>query len=141
MDNETQNKVLPQNTTGDTTSLSQLKDITEAFSGDDFTKITSDEFTQNPLAGKIMTMLYAENVKKLKEANDNILDLTKEVSFYQSFPTANMGYTIMNVIGTIVVGLGVSLSINVLLIVLGSLLVVGGNVLPLLYLRKRKKKL
>lgn len=47
----------------------------------------------------------------------------------------------MNVIGTIVVGLGVSLSINVLLIVLGSLLVVGGNVLPLLYLRKRKKKL
>ena len=39
----------------------------------------------------------------------------------------------MNIIGTIVVGLGVSLSANIWLIVLGGLLVLAGNTLPLLY--------
>lgn len=127
---------LPQNTTGNTTALSQLNNITEAFTGEDFTKITSEDFKKNPLAGRMMTMLYAENVKKLKEADDTILELTKQVSYYQSFPTVNIGCAVMNIIGTIVVGLGVSLSENVWLIVLGGLLVLTGNILPLL-LRKK----
>ena len=129
---------LPQNTTGNTASLSQLNDITEAFSGDDFTRITSDEFKKNPLAGKLMAMLYAESSKKNKEANEKIFELISEVSFYQSLPIANIGFALMNIIGTIVVGLGVSLSQNIWLIVLGGLLVFFGNVLPLLYKRGKK---
>lgn len=138
MSNEDKQNVLPQNTTGNSTTLNQLTDITEAFLGEDFTIITIDEFKKNPLAGKIMTLLYAEQAKKLKEANDNILELTKKVSYYQAFPTSNIGYSIMNIIGAIVVGLGVSININLILIILGGLLVLGGNLLPLLYMRKRK---
>ena len=45
----------------------------------------------------------------------------------------------MNVLGTIVVGLGVSLSTNIVLIVVGGLLVAAGNLLPLFYVKKGEK--
>lgn len=138
MNNKTTPTTLSQNTTGNTAALSQLNNITEAFTGEDFTKITSEDYKKNPLAGRMMAMLYAENVKKLKESDDKILELTKQVSYYQSFPTANIGYAIMNIIGTIVVGLGVSLSVNIWLIASGSLLVLAGNVLPMLLIKKYK---
>lgn len=127
-----------QNTTGTTTTLSQLNTITEAFTGDDFTKITSEDFKKNPLAGRMMAMLYAEKAKKLKEAEDKVIDLTKLVGYYQSFPAVKIGYAVMNIIGTIVVGLGVSLSANIWLIVSGGLLVLSGNILPLMYTKKNK---
>lgn len=139
MSSETNKTVVPQSTTGNTASLSQLSDITEAFTGDDFTKITSEDFKKNPLAGRMMTMLYAENAKKLKEAENTILELTASVKYYQALPTANIGYALMNLIGTIIVGLGVSLDINWVLIILGGLLVLGGNGLPLLYIKKGGK--
>ena len=136
MNNETTPTTLSQNTTGNTSTLSQLSTITEAFKGDDFLSITSEEYKKNPLAGKMMAMLYAESEKKLTAANEKVLDLSKQVSYYQSFPIVNITYSIMNIVGTIVVGLGVSLSANLWLIFLGGLLVLAGNILPLFYSKK-----
>ena len=136
MSNDSTPKSLPQSTTGNSTSLSQLSNITEAFIGEDFTKITSEDFNKNPLAGRMMTMLYAENAKKLVEANEKILELTKLVSYYQSFPITNVGYAVMNIVGTVIVGIGVSLSDNKWLIVLGGILVLAGNILPIIFRKK-----
>lgn len=131
MTNESANNPIDQNTTCSTAALSQFASSTEAF-----TTITRDDFKKNPLAGQMMARLYAEKTNELNEANEKILELTKQVSFYRSFPIANIGFALMNVIGTIVVGLGVSLDINLWLIILGSILVLSGNLLPLLYTKK-----
>ena len=104
MTNESANNPIDQNTTCSTAALSQFASSTEAF-----TTITRDDFKKNPLAGQMMARLYADKTNELNEANEKILELTKQVSFYRSFPIANIGFALMNVIGTIVVGLGVSL--------------------------------
>ena len=128
MTNESANNPIDQNTTCSTTALSQFTSSTEAF-----TKITSDDFKKNPLAGQMMARLYAEKTNELNEANKKILELTKQVSFYRSFPIANIGFALMNIIGTIIFSLGISLDKNIWLIVMGSILVLSSDSLPLLY--------
>lgn len=140
MNNGDNQTIASQNTTGNTASLSQLTDITEAFSVDDFAHVTSDEFKNNPLVGKMMTMLYAATANKLKEADNTILELTGSVKYYQSFPISNIGFSIMNIIGTIIVGIGASLSNQLFLIILGGLLVLAGNILPIIFIKNGEKK-
>lgn len=132
MTNDSANNPIDQNTTCSTAALSHFTGSAEAF-----IKITSEDFKKNPLAGQMMARLYAEKTNELNEANEKILKLTKQVSFYRSFQIANIGFTLMSIIGTIIVSLGISLDKNIWLIVTGSILALSGDLLPLLYTKKR----
>ena len=56
-----ENNMQNQNTTNSRT-LSTLASLTEAFSGSDFSTISIEEFKNDPVAAKIVTILYAQFV-------------------------------------------------------------------------------
>ena len=124
-----------QNTTNPG-SLSQLSSLTEAFSGSDFSTISMEEFQSDPVAAKIMTILYAQSEKERKIAEGKVSDLMAKVKYYKTMPTTSIAFAVVSIIGTIVVGLGVSLNLNWWLILSGSILVLGGDILPIILNKK-----
>ena len=80
------------------------------------------------------TILYSQSESELKKANDRILELSASIKFFKAFPTANIAFVIMNLVGTILVGLGAPS--NLWLIILGAILVIAGNALPYCFIKK-----
>ena len=117
-----------------TTPLSHIERLTDAFTGADFTTINFDELSKDPSGIKIIAILYSQSESELKKANDRILELSASIKFFKAFPTANIAFVIMNLVGTILVGLGAPS--NLWLIILGAILVIAGNALPYCFIKK-----
>lgn len=119
-----------QNTT-ESGSLAQLGSLAEAFSLNDFSNISMEELKNDPVAAKIITILYAQSEKEKKISEGMVSDLKAKVKFYQAMQITNIAFAIVSVIGTIIVGLGVSLDMKTWLIILGSILVLCGEIMPI----------
>lgn len=130
------NEVNPQGNTTNPSSLAQIGSLTEAFSGSDFTTINIEEFKNDPVAAKIITILYAQSEKEKKQAEGKVAALMARVKYYQSIQNASIMFAVMSVIGTIVVGLGISLDMRWWIILLGSILVLGGEIMPRILYKK-----
>ena len=120
-----------------TTPLSNIVRLTDVFTGADFTTINFEELCKDPSGIKMITILYSQNESELKQAKETILHLSASVKFFKAFPTANIAFVIMNIVGTILVGLGAPS--NMWLILLGVLLVLAGNVLPFFFIKNGDK--
>lgn len=117
-----------------TTPLSRIERLTDAFTGADFTTINFEELCKDPAGIKMITILYSQSESELKQAEDKILKLSASIKFFKAFPTANIAFVIMNCIGTLLVGLGAPS--NLWLIILGAILVLAGNALPFFFIKK-----
>ena len=127
-----------QNTT-ESGSIAQLGSLAEAFSLNDFSNISMEELKNDPAAAKIITILYAQSEKEKKISEGKVSDLMAKVKFYQAMQITNIAFAIVSVIGTIIVGLGISLDMRTWLIVLGSILVLCGEIMPIVLNRKGEK--
>ena len=133
------NQGVRENTTntGVGSPLSQINCLSDAFTENKFAQISFEEFSKDPIVGKIITILYSQSENKLKAAEAKILSLTASLKFFKAFPTANIAFVVMNVIGTLLVGLGAPS--NLWIIILGALLVLAGNILPLIFIKKGER--
>jgi hypothetical protein len=113
-----------------TAPVSQLPSLSEAFSPE-FATIGFEEIKNDPIASKMMAILYSQGDKELKIARKTITDLTAQVKYYKAISISNIAYAIINVLGTLIVGIGIS-QMNWWLVVIGSILVLVGNIAPLL---------
>lgn len=127
-----------QNTT-ESGSIAQLGSLAEAFSLNDFSNISMEELKNDPAAAKIITILYAQSEKEKKISEGKVSDLMAKVKFYQAMQITNIAFAIVSVIGTIIVGLGISLDMRTWLIVLGSILVLCGEIMPIVLNWKGEK--
>lgn len=127
-----------QNTT-ELGSIAQLGSLAEAFSLNDFSNISMEELKNDPAAAKIITILYAQSEKEKKISEEKVSDLTAKVKFYQAIQITNIAFAIVSVIGTIIVGFGISLDMKTWLIILGSILVLCGEIMPIVLNRKGEK--
>lgn len=125
-----------QNTTN-SGSLAQMGSLSEAFSWSDFSNISIKELSNDPAAAKMITILYAQSEKEKKQAEGKITQLLADVKYYQSMQSVSIAFAAVSVIGTIVVGIGVSLNMNWPLILIGSVLVLIGEIVPRALNRKR----
>ena len=62
-----------------------------------------------------------------------------KVKFYQAMQITNIAFAIVSVIGTIIIGLGISLDMKTWLIILGSILVLCGEIMPIVLNMKGEK--
>lgn len=127
-----------QNTT-ESGSITQLGSLADAFSLNDFSNISMEEFKNDPAAAKIITILYAQSEKEKKISEEKVSDLMAKVKFYKAMQITNIAFAIVSVIGTIIVGLGISLSMKTWLIILGSILVLCGEIMPIALNMKGEK--
>ena len=127
-----------QNTT-ELGSIAQLGSLAEAFSLNDFSNISMEELKNDPAAAKIITILYAQSEKEKKISEEKVSDLTAKVKFYQAIQITNIAFAIVSVIGTIIVGFGISLDMKTWLIILGSILVLCGEIMPIVLNMKGEK--
>ena len=111
-------------------SLAQIGSLSEAFSKSDFSNITVEELVNDPAAAKIITILYAQSEKEKRLIEGEIASLKAKVKYYQSLHIVNIAFAIVNVLGTIVLGIGISLSMNWAIIVIGIIMVLGGEIVP-----------
>lgn len=132
------NNIQDQNTT-ESGSIAQLGSLAEAFSLNDFSNISMEELKNDPAAAKIITILYAQSEKEKKISEGKVSDLMAKVKFYQAMQITNIAFAIVSVIGTIIVGLGISLDMKTWLIVLGSILVLCGEIMPIVLNMKGEK--
>ena len=127
-----------QNTT-ESGSIAQLGSLAEAFSLNDFSNISMEELKNDPAAAKIITILYAQSEKEKKISEGKVSDLMAKVKFYQAMQITNIAFAIVSVIGTIIIGLGISLDMKTWLIILGSILVLCGEIMPIVLNMKGEK--
>lgn len=123
--------------TSKTTPLSKMEGLADAFTGAEFATINFEELSKDPLGVKILAILYSQNESKLKQAEERILVLSASIKFYKGFPTANIAFIIMNVVGTLIVGIGAPS--NLWLIIPGAILVLAGSILPIFFIKKGDK--
>lgn len=127
-----------QNTTN-SGSLAQMGSLSEAFSWSDFSNISIEELSNDPAAAKMITILYAQSEKEKKQAEGKITQLLADVKFYRSMQSVSIAFAVVSVIGTIVVGFGISLNMSWPLIMLGSALVLIGEITPRALNKKGEK--
>ena len=53
-----------------------------------------------------------------------------KVKYYQSLQLVSIAFAVVSILGTVVVSLGISLDMNWALIVIGIVLVLGGEIFP-----------
>lgn len=111
-------------------SLEQLGSLSEAFSWSDFSNIKLDELVNDPAAAKMITILYVQSEKERKIAESKIASLMAKVKYYQSLQISSIAFAVVSILGTIVISLGLSLNMNWAIIVIGIILVLGGEIMP-----------
>lgn len=111
-------------------SLAEMGSLSEAFSLSDFSNIGIEEVANDPAAAKIITILYAQSEKERKQTEGKITSLMAKVKYYQSLQLVSIAFAVVSILGTVVVSLGISLDMNWALIVIGIVLVLGGEIFP-----------
>ena len=120
-------------------SLAEMGSLSEAFSLSDFSNIGIEEMANDPVAAKIITILYTQSEKERKQTEGKITSLMAKVKYYQSLQLVSIAFAVVSILGTVVVSLGISLGMNWALIVIGIVLVLGGEIVPRVLHKKGEK--
>ena len=120
---------------GNTISSAQIYD------GGNFNPITAEELQDNLLAIKQLINNYNEKTQKLESVEENLRDVMGELEFQNTYPFVAIFAAAANIIGTILVGLGVNMITNtpnttkggMVVLVLGGILVLFANAFTISY--------
>jgi hypothetical protein len=136
-----------KDTTTDDTSSVHIPNVNELtiYEGGALNRISIDDLKGNEVAIRQLLNTHNLKIKEVHQARGKISDLNAEIEYHRTSPFFSIAAMVVNLLGTIITGLGVNfLSSNpapaysLPVVICGGLLVFTGSLIPVLYPVARK---